>query len=275
MKSDYHIHTSYSDDSTFEMEEVVKLAIKIHLDEICFTDHVDYGVKRDWDDPKGILYKNDTVFMNVDYPSYMAQIAYLKEKYKDQIIIKAGMEFGMQVHTIPQYRRLFHAYPFDFIILSCHQVDDLEFWTYEFQQGKSQIDYNKRYYQEIKNVISLYKDYSVLGHLDLIVRYDESPLPFDFIKEDIKDILKIIIKDGKGLEVNTSSYRYHLNSTQPSIEILKLYKEMGGQIITIGSDSHEQSHLGAYIEETKALLKELGFTHFYTFKNMMPIAHAL
>jgi histidinol-phosphatase (PHP family) len=94
MKCDYHIHTSYSDDSTFEMEEVVKLAIKIHLDEICFTDHVDYGVKRDWDDPKGILYKNDTVFMNVDYPSYMAQIAYLKEKYKDQIIIKAGMEFG-------------------------------------------------------------------------------------------------------------------------------------------------------------------------------------
>ena len=270
MKCDYHIHSSYSDDSTYPME-----AIAMGLDEICFTDHVDYGIKRDWDDPRGILYKNNTVLMNVDYPSYMAEIAYLQEKYKEKIVIKTGMEFGMQVHTIDQFRTLFHRFPFDFIILSCHQVDDLEFWTYDFQKGRRQEDYHKRYYQEIKNVISSYKDYSVLGHLDLIARYDETPIDFELIKDDITEILSLIIKEGKGIEVNTSSYRYHLPSTQPSIEILKLYKELGGEIITIGSDSHKESHLGAYIDETKALLKELGFKHFYTFKNMMPIAHDL
>ena len=57
MFADYHVHTSYSDDSEYPMEEVVRDAVSLGLEEICFTDHVDYGVKRDWDDPSGILYR--------------------------------------------------------------------------------------------------------------------------------------------------------------------------------------------------------------------------
>ena len=125
-------------------------------------------------------------------------------------------------------------------------------------------------------MIKNYKDYSVLGHLDLISRYDENgPYPFEKIKPMIQEILEIVIQDGKGIEINTSSHRYGLKDSQPSRDILKLYKELGGKIITIGSDSHKPEHLGAYINEAKELLKELGFGYYCTFEKMKPIYHKL
>ena len=101
-------------------------------------------------------------------------------------------------------------------------------------------------------MIKNYKDYSVLGHLDLISRYDENgPYPFEKIKPMIQEILEIVIQDGKGIEINTSSHRYGLKDSQPSRDILKLYKELGGKIITIGSDSHKPEHLGAILMKLK------------------------
>lgn len=275
MLADYHVHCEYSDDSVYLMEDVVKDAIKKGIDEICFTDHVDYGIKDDWDSGKEIMSRDGEPFANVDYPKYEKQIRYLQDKYND-ITIKMGLEFGMQVHTIPQFQKLYNRYPFDFIILSCHQVNDQEFWTQEFQKGKTQQEYNERYYQEIYDVIRQYKDYSVLGHLDLIVRYDENGVyPFEKVKPMIEKILRQVIQDGKGIEVNTSYHRYGIKDMTPSRDILKLYKELGGTIITIGSDSHKKEHLGAYIQEAKNELIALGFEKYCTFEKMKPIYHQL
>ena len=177
------------------------------------------------------------------------------------------MEFGIQMHTIPQFENLFNKYDFDFIILSIHQVEDKEFWTGDFQRGRTQKEYNKRYYQELLDVINVYKNYSVLGHLDLIVRYDEEGVyPFEKVKPMIEEILKQVIKDGKGIEINTSYHRYGLKDMTPSRDILKLYRELGGKIITIGSDSHKKEHLGAYIDEAKDELRKLGFQYYCTFE---------
>ncbi|MDO4198183.1 MAG: histidinol-phosphatase HisJ family protein [Erysipelotrichaceae bacterium] len=281
MFCDYHVHSEFSDDSFYPMEEVVQDAIKMGMEEICFTDHVDYGVKKDWDDPEGIEYRGGTgeskamPLANVNYPKYFEKLQTLQQKYP-QITIRKGMEFGMQTHTVSQFQKLFDSYPFDFIILSCHQVEDNEFWTGDFQRNRTQLEYNLRYYQEILDVIREYKDYSVLGHLDLIIRYDEKgALPFEKTKDIVTKILKTVIRDGKGIEVNTSSHRYGLEDLEPSRAILSLYKELGGTIITIGSDSHKKEHLGAYIEQTKAELKELGFTRFATYEKMKPVFHSL
>ena len=81
--------------------------------------------------------------------------------------------------------------------------------------------------------------------------------------------------DGKGIELNTSSHRYGLPDLTPSRNILRLYHELGGRILTIGSDSHKPDHLGAYIDEGKAELRTLGFREFCTFERMQPIFHAL
>lgn len=276
MLADYHVHSSFSDDSTYDMEDVIKDAIAMQLNEICFTEHVDYGVKQDWNSGNVIQYRNGEPIANADYEKYVPTLQRLQQKYASQIAVKLGLEFGMQSHTIPQYQDLFQKYPFDFIILSIHQVEDKEFWTQDFQKNRTQQEYNERYYQEMLYLVENYKQYSVLGHMDMITRYDNQGVyPFEKLKPIITKILEIVIADGKGIELNTSYHRYGLNDTTPCMDILKLYHTLGGKIVTIGSDSHKPEHLGAFIPEAKKILKEIGFPYFCTYQNMQPIYHKL
>lgn len=137
MQADYHVHTSYSDDSVYRMEDVVKDAIKSGLDEICFTDHVDYGVKWDWDSGHTIEYRNNEPLANVDYPEYMKEILEMQRRYGDKIGIRTGLEFGIQTHTIPKYRELFQRYPFDFIILFYSSCGRQRVWTQVSKKGNT------------------------------------------------------------------------------------------------------------------------------------------
>jgi histidinol-phosphatase (PHP family) len=257
MLSDYHIHTYFSDDSQCPMEEIVQRAILVGLDEIAFTEHVDYGVKTD---------------LNCNYENYFKEIEMMKEKYKGKLTIKAGIEFGVQSHTIPLFQKDYEKYPFDFIILSNHQVDDKEFWNYQFQEGRSQEEFQKAYYEAIYEVVQKYKQYSVLGHLDMIKRYDTyGDYPDSNIMDTVEKILRCIIADGKGIEVNTSCFKYGLKDLTPSREILKRYLQLGGTLLTIGSDTHDSEHLGDHIPEIRGILKDIGFKQFCTFERMRPI----
>lgn len=273
---DYHVHTAYSGDSDYSMEDVVKDAVQLGMDEICFTDHVDYGAKVDWDSGEKIRYCQGQPMVNVDYHAYAEEISKLRAQYGNQITIRMGMEFGMQVHTISKYVALYERYPFDFIILSVHQVEDKGFWSQEFQQGRTQKEYNERYYEEMLALVKRFQNYSVLGHLDLIVRYDKMGVyPFRYVKHYVEQILREVIKNDKGIEVNTSSYRYGLKDSTPSMAILEMYRDMGGQIITLGSDSHAPVHLGTHMKKAKELLKSIGFRNFCTYDKMNPIFHEL
>ena len=261
MLCDYHMHTSMSNDSTYPMEALVLQAISLHLDEICITEHSDYGSMGDY---------------VVDYEAYYQEYLRLKKKYQDQIRIRFGCEFGVQKHTISCYQKDAQKYPFDFIILSNHQIDDIEFWTQEYQKGKTQKEYQDGYYQAILDVMKQFDDYSVLGHLDMIKRYDlQGDYPDEKHQDILKQILTLAISKGKGIEVNTSCFRYGLKDLTPSRYILSLYHDLGGKIITIGSDTHEQAHVGYKIAEVKGILKEIGFKQFCTFENMKPIFHDL
>ena len=283
MKADYHIHTEFSDDSDYAMENVVKDAITMGLDEICFTDHVDYGVKKDWDEPGEMMYRKGGAgepekipLVNVNYPIYYETFKEMRAQYDDKINLKLGLEFGMQAHTIEKYEKLFERFPFDFIILSVHEVEDKEFWTQDFQHGRTQQEYNERYYEELLYLVQNYHNYSVLGHMDMITRYDNAGVyPFEKLKPILTKILRTVIADGKGIEINTSSHRYGLSDLTPSRDILKLYQELGGSVLTIGSDSHKPEHLGAFLDETKKELKKLGFKEFCTFAKMKPVYHPL
>lgn len=283
MRTDYHVHTEFSDDSNYPMEQVIKDAITKEFDELCFTDHVDYGIKKDWDEPGEMIYRkggagepDQMPVANVDYPVYYKTFQKMKELYQDKISLKFGLEFGMQAHTVEKYEKLFSRYPFDFIILSVHEIEDKEFWDQGFQNGMTQQEYNERYYEEMLYLVQNYHNYSVLGHMDLITRYDKAGVyPFEKLKPILTKILKTVIADEKGIEVNTSSHRYGLKDLTPSRDILKLYKELGGKIITIGSDSHKPEHLGAFVDETKEELKALGFEQICTFDKMKPVYHNL
>lgn len=288
MREDYHLHCEFSDDSRERMEAQIERGIEIGLDEMCFTDHVDYGIKKDWSEgniewrggdsmSSGIAGKDPLA--NVNYPEYFSKLDRMKETYKGQIMIRKGLEFGIQTITVDPFRKLYETYrdELDFVLLSIHQVNNLEFWTQDFQRGKTQKEYNEEYYREMYNVQKVFKDYSVLAHLDLIVRYDEKGIyPFENVRDMVAEILKLAIADGKGIELNTSSWKYGLADTQPCREILRLYKDLGGKILTIGSDAHNTKQLGDHLDEGMKILRdEIGFREICTFEKMTPIFHTL
>lgn len=275
MKCDYHVHCSFSDDSSTPMERQAKQAADIGLNELCFTDHVDYGVKYDHGDPRLLAHPYAS---NVNYAEYFPEIERVRAKFADRLTIKAGLEFGVQTHTISDYTKLFAKYrdKLDFILLSVHQIDDLDLWGQEYQRGKTQAEYNRGYYEELLRVVQSYHDYSVLAHLDLIVRYDRAGVyPFGKVRDVIAEILRTVINDGKGIELNTSSWRYGLTDTQPSRAVWKLYRDLGGEILTLGSDAHNPGYVGAHLDEGREILRSLGFTKFCTFSKMHPSFHEL
>lgn len=281
------MHCEFSDDSRTPMEEQIRRAIELGMDEICFTDHVDYGIKKDWTE-NGILCRGGdgvsspiserTILANVNYPEYFGKLLRMRKTFGDQITIRAGLEFGIQTHTIPSFRKLIDKYGdlLDFVLLSIHQVEDKEFWTGDFMAGRTREEYNLRYYEEMLRVISEFKDFNVLAHVDLISRYDpEGAYPFEKIEGILTKIFELVIAEGKGIEINTSSWHYGLPDTTPSRRILQLYYDMGGRIITMGSDAHVPKYLGDHFDDAKEVLKEIGFTQFCTFVRGKPAFHSL
>lgn len=282
MLADYHVHSEFSDDSVFPVNDVCALAIERGIDEICFTDHVDFEIRPDWDeyraDPSCAPIIEGQPSINVDYERYFPTIAEARDRFAGELTVKTGMEFGVQSHTIGRFDELFERFAgeWDFTILSIHQVGNQEFWNGTFQQGRTQDEYNMGYYEEMLRVAQRFDHWSVLGHLDLIKRYDQAgPWPDANARDIVAEILEEAIRRGKGIELNTSSIRYGLADLTPSTELLRLYRDLGGRILTIGSDSHKPEHLGAHIPMMRERLKDIGFTEFCTFQDMEPLFHKL
>ena len=263
MRSDYHMHSYYSHDSSTSMKDHAERAINLGLDEICFTDHVDYCGKYE------------------GYSRYFAEIERLKEDFSGKLAIRAGWEFGLQNYTLSDFEGLYSRYrdKLDFVLLSIHEINDLDLWGFQYQRGMSQAKYTLGYYGELLRIVQRYHDYSVLAHVDLIARYDVkhgvTPYPFAKVKDVVAEILTTAINDGKGIELNTSSWRYGLTDTTPSREILTLYRDLGGEILTMGSDAHNTNYLAAHFDEGREILRSLGFRRLCTFEKMRPSFYEL
>lgn len=256
---DYHMHTNFSNDSETSMEDMIKKSIELGLNEICFTDHVDYDL--DADDDWGI-----------NYDKYFDKLNYFQDKYKNDISIKKGIEMGLQKQIINKCNDDINKYPFDFVICSQHAINRSDLYFGNFFLDKTQIQAYENYYKELYNIIKNFKNYSVLGHLDLVKRYGNYDKVLDdkYFEDIIEAILKQAIYDGKGIEINTSSYRYNLPDLTPSRHILNMYKDLGGEIITTGSDSHNISQIAYNFDYIYSYLKNIGFKYVCSFDKMKP-----
>ena len=273
MLADYHVHTGFSDDSVYPLEQVARDALRLNLDEVCFTEHVDYGVKPEWDRPATARFEDGHPVTNCAYDAYLAELDRVRGELGDDIRLRAGLELGVQRHTLGENRALLErlAGRLDFVILSIHQVADLEFWNGDYQRGRTQDQIHAAYYEEMLSVTESFDGYSVLGHLDLIRRYDPfGDYPFERVRDIVAEILRHVIADGKGIEVNTSGIRYGLGDFQPRREILELYRDLGGTVVTVGSDSHAPEHLGSYLRLAYRELAELGFEGIYAYEKGEP-----
>lgn len=258
---DYHMHSNFSPDSNTSMENMIEASINLGLKEICFTDHVDYDI-------------NQTDEFVVDYNEYLSKLELMKDKYKDKISIKKGIELGLQNHLIDKYKDDMKKYgsQLDFVICSMHAIDKNDMYYPDYFIGKTQYESYETYYKRLLDIVKNFDDYCVLGHLDLVKRYGGYK---DFLEDKlfidiIEDILKTAIERGKGIEINTSCFRYKLPDLTPSREIITLYKKLGGEIITIGSDSHSTNQIAYEFSQVQSILKDIGFNYLCKFDKMKP-----
>lgn len=262
---DLHVHSQFSSDCEEKMEEMIKEAIARKIQVIAITDHIDYD------------YKDPTINFDFDIDLFLDQIKKLKVKYKDEIKILIGLELGLQEHIIGKLKTLTNQYAFDFIIGSFHTVDSKDLYRGDFYVNRTSEKAWHIYLDEVYSTLLKFDNISVLGHLDLIKRYNEGVRNVDLsvYKDKLERIFELIIQKNIGLEVNTSGLRknYGLNETLPSKEILELYYACGGQIITIGSDSHTKETLASHYESTKEMLEKIGFKDLYVFEKMQPIKY--
>lgn len=259
---DYHLHSNFSADCETPMEETIEQAIKTGLKEICFTEHIDYE------------YPDPTISFELDLPQYNKKLQAVRNLYGDQIRIKKGVELGLQPHQIQDYRTLMERESFDFVICSMHTADKKDLHSGNFFANKTVDEAYRQYYEELLYCVTHFQAYNVLGHLDLVKRYTKERSTDDF-HDVISEIFQVIIPNGKGIELNTSGFRYGLGSGMPSVDILKLYKEHGGEIITVGSDSHVASTVAYQFKESYELLNDMGFKYIATFDKQEPILHPI
>lgn len=257
--SDYHVHSHFSDDCSESMEAMVKKAIELGLRELAFTDHVDF----DYPDP-------NFPFL-IDYDRYTEEFNAIKERYRGSIELLLGVEIGMQPHVYSDIEALVSKYPFDFIIGSVHAADRMDFCSPDFFIGKTQYESYMRYFENVLENVKLYSSmFDVLGHKDLIVRYggfDSTDVDWLYFDEIIDEILKFLIQNGRGIELNTSGFRYGLERPHPHPYILERYKSLGGEIITLGSDAHTAGHICADFDFAYSMLKEYGFKSICSFRS--------
>ncbi|ADL42182.1 histidinol phosphate phosphatase HisJ family [Caldicellulosiruptor obsidiansis OB47] len=260
---DYHIHSNFSSDSNMSMEDAVKKAIELNLDEIAFTDHMD------------LLYPSVSYpVWDINYEDYMNEFYSIKEKYSNKIKIKLGSEVGLQPHSIEKSLEILNSYSFDFVIASTHVVDFQDLADGVFYQEKAKQQAYIRYFEETLNLIKSFDKFCVYGHLDIVKRYGDYENK-DLDKEEywdlIDEILKLLILKGKGIEVNTSGFRYGLGMPHPEYKIIKRFYELGGEIITLGSDAHSTEYIAYMFSYTVDMLKSIGFKYLTKFENLEPI----
>lgn len=265
MFPDYHLHTSFSSDSDTPVNDVIKKATSIGMNSICITDHYDMNFPINPDEPE--------LTFDLDLDAYKNELLKIKSTLNSSMDLKIGIELGVMSTTCQELENLLKNSNFDFVIASSHIVNGLDPYNKEYFYNKTDKQAFEEYFETIQYNVKHFKNYNVYGHLDYVVRYGKSKslnYHFNDYYDLFKDILTTIIHDGKGIEINTGGLYAGLPFAHPHPDLLKLYKELGGEIITVGSDAHITSRIGYEFDYVKELLLSNGFKYYCTYCNRKP-----
>lgn len=227
MLFDTHIHTCHSDDSDMAIETAISRAAELGLG-LTITEHID------------LAHPEPDVPLDVEQ--------YLKDyaKYRSDTLL-LGIEVGMRAECLEDNRHIINHYLFDFVLGSMHFVDNIEIYQETFYRSRTKRDTYRRYFEAMLECLKCYDFIDSLGHIDYIARYaryDDPELYYHEFSDWIDEILKIAVHNGKAMEINTR----RLTSPEAAARLVPIYKrfyELGGQMVTIGSDAHKPENIGS------------------------------
>ena len=261
--SDYHIHSRFSIDSKNEPRDLIEEAITKGLKTICITDHND----KDYPLHHGYL---DPVF---DIEEYYLTLSALREEYQERIDLRIGVEIGLQPHLVEYFNAFTSAYPLDYILGSVHVINGMDPYSREIFVGRTDEEVYAEAFVVTLNNIKSDVDFDVLGHLDYVTRYgahQDRDYSYARFADYIDSILNQLVADGRGLELNTAGFKHGLPYAHPHADILKRYRELGGEIITIGSDAHRLGQVAYEFGKAREILLACGFAYYTEFKDRKP-----
>lgn len=259
---DFHMHSTVSFDGHDTPERMVQAAVDAGLKEICFTDHIDYeaGVEQ------------QRMVFNTE--AYNAAYDHLEAP---GLKIRRGMEFGMKIYNSAWLKRDLQRRPFDFVLGSVHFVGEQDVYWKPYWEGKTVEQAERRYLEETLSCVQAHTDFDVLAHLNFISKARAHPSPRPIVYEEHREIadeiLRTLAQKGKGLEMNTSGVD-RCGDFLPPERFFRRFKELGGEIVTIGSDAHTYDRVGQYSFRACEILKDI-FGYVCTFEAREPVFHKL
>lgn len=262
IKADVHMHTDFSHDSDSTPEQMAEGAIAKGLEVICFTDHFDKD-NMDWGE--------EDVF---DPEAYFEKMTQVRESYKDRIRVRIGVELGLQPHLGGFYEEFTRKYPFDFVIGSVHSAERSDIAQKRIFAGRTDEETYRVIFREMLEDVKAFQGFDVLGHVDYVARYGrerEKEYSYQRFADEIDEILRLLIEKGCGIELNMSGLKYGLPFAHPHTDVLKRYRELGGELITVGADGHRPDHIAYDYHKAQGILESCGFKYYAEFKERRPV----
>lgn len=260
--ADVHTHSSFSTDSTEPLRKLASAALEKGLKTLCITEHHDFD------------YPEEGEFL-LDVPAYREELLRVREEFSGRLELLFGVELGLLDYAAPRLYEFAKSASFDFIIGSAHQIDGLDPYYPEYFDKMGDHGGISHFFDAMLSAVKAIDDFDVLGHFDYIVRYShaKSYEPMDF-REVIDEILKAVISKGKGIEINTAGVG-KLGYPHPHPFVLRRYKELGGEIVTIGSDAHDRTRVAADFDKAEQALRNAGFKYYAVFRNRKPTLYSI
>lgn len=260
--ADYHVHSTCSPDGHQTMAQAAQAAVAAGLQELCFTNHVDTVT---WGSYQPVHHH--------DWPSERSQLQEAQALWGDRITLRLGAELGEAPLSFARAEELLAGQELDFVIGSIHlagkKFDYMD--LYNIEKGpKTYYDSVIHSYLDEVMALARWGRFQVLGHLTLPLRYINEhwgeQVSFAAHMDRVEELLRLLIDRGIGIECNTNRG----NEPLPGAEILRLYRRLGGEIITLGSDAHRPEDVGCCIARRQQLLRDCGFRYFTTFAQGRP-----
>ena len=257
---DFHMHSVVSFDGHGQAADMLAAAARMGMKEICFTDHLDY-------DPltldPGFLF--DTQVYNDTYDRL----------HHAEVKVRRGMEFGMLPDNADTMKADLQRRPFDFVLGSVHFVEDVDIYYDGYWQGKTMDQAERIFLEQTLACVKAHDDFDVLAHLTYISKAGgnptKRPVSYELHRELIDEIFRALVQKGKGMEVNTSGVD-RCGVYLPTVDYLRRFKELGGEIVTVGSDAHDSDRVGQYCHEACRMVRDI-FGYVCTFEDRKPIFH--
>ncbi len=255
---DFHVHSDYSYDGKQSIDMICKDMISKGVSAVCLTEHVDIG------------HPDVECQPLPDWNNWNNEIDKIKEYYP-LITLYKGVELGDNPLCRDEIKNYIANKKFDYILLSLHLVNNMDPYNRDqFFKNQTRNECYLKYLQSIYDEVNHYTDYDGLAHIGYISRYapwinEKKPLLYEDGKELLDEIMKILIKKDKCLEINTKGPKD--GKSCPDISIIKRYIELGGKLFIFGSDGHTVSENYYRINETRNIVKELGGQYQSIYKN--------